>query len=209
MKRNQDGNGGGQRGASGLGPRGVNGLRLSGGRRLMSPPGLVARPTASRVRLAVMNLVADQLPGCRWLDLCCGSGVMACEALIRGAALAVAVEQDRRIAAVARANLEAVAPERARVICQEARRWLAPGPASDAHRFDLIYLDPPWAAGLHGPLTEVVASGGWLAPGGTLLWECDSKAPPALPAGWHERRRRTYGGSTVVLLGLNKPGESD
>ena len=206
MKRNQDGNGGGQRGASGLGPRGVNGLRLSGGRRLMSPPGLVARPTASRVRLAVMNLVADQVSGCRWLDLCCGSGVMACEALIRGAALAVAVEQERRIAAVARANLEAVAPERARVICQEARRWLAPGPASDAHRFDLIYLDPPWAAGLHGPLTEAVASGGWLAPGGTLLWECDSKAPPALPAGWHERRRRTYGGSTVVLLGLNKPG---
>jgi len=206
LKRNQSGNGGGQRGASGLGPRGVNGLRLSGGRRLMSPPGLVARPTASRVRLAVMNLVADQVPGCRWLDLCCGSGVMACEALIRGAALAVAVEQERRIAAVARANLEAVAPERARVICQEARRWLAPGPASDAHRFDLIYLDPPWAAGLHGPLTEAVASGGWLAPGGTLLWECDSKAPPALPAGWHERRRRTYGGSTVVLLGLNKPG---
>ena len=189
--------------------QGGSGLRLSGGRRLLSPPGLVARPTASRVRLAVMNLVANQLPGCRWLDLCCGSGVMACEALIRGAALAVAVEQDRRIAAVARANLEAVAPERARVICQEARLWLAPGPANDAQRFDLIYLDPPWPASLHGPLTEAVASGGWLAPGGTLLWECDSKGPPALPAGWHERRRRTYGGSTVVLLELNKSGESD
>jgi hypothetical protein len=70
--------------------QGAGGLRLSGGRRLLSPPGLVARPTAARVRLAVINLVADQLPGCRWLDLCCGSGVMACEALLRGAALAVA-----------------------------------------------------------------------------------------------------------------------
>jgi 16S rRNA (guanine966-N2)-methyltransferase len=112
----------------------------------------------------------------------------------------VAVEQDRRIAAVARANLAAVGQERARVICQEARRWLAPGPASEEQRFDLIYLDPPWPAGLHGPLTEAVASGGWLAPGGTLIWECDSTAPPALPAGWRERRRRSYGGSSVVLL---------
>ena len=191
--------------------QGAGGLRLSGGRRLLSPPGLVARPTAARVRLAVMNLVADQLPGCRWLDLCCGSGVMACEALLRGAALAVAVEQDRRIAAVARTNLAAVGQERARVICQEARRWLAPGPASEANRFDLIYLDPPWPAGLHGPLTEAVAAGGWLAPGGTLIWECDSKAPPALPAGWRERRRRSYGGSSVVLLELVGPeaGNSD
>lgn len=211
MKRNQGAGGGPGPRAGGLRPSGAGGLRLSGGRRLLSPPGLVARPTAARVRLAVMNLVADQLPGSRWLDLCCGSGVMACEALLRGAALAVAVEQDRRIAAVARANLEAVARERARVICQEARRWLAPGPASEGQRFDLIYLDPPWPAGLHGPLTEAVASGGWLAPGGTLIWECDSRAAPALPAGWRERRRRSYGGSTVVLLELagSEDGKSD
>ena len=203
MKRNQ--------GGSGVGQGGASGLRLSGGRRLLSPPGLVARPTASRVRLAVMNLVADQLPGCRWLDLCCGSGVMACEALLRGAALAVAVEQDRRVAAVARANLEAVGQKRARVICQEARRWLVSGPASEENRFDLIYLDPPWPADLHGPLTEAIAAGGWLAPGGTLIWECDSTAPPALPVGWRECRRRAYGGSTVVLLELARPedGKSD
>ena len=211
MKRNLGAGGLASRGGGGLRPSSGGGLRLSGGRRLLSPPGLVARPTAARVRLAVMNLVADQLPGCRWLDLCCGSGVMACEALLRGAALAVAVEQDRRIAAVARANLAAVGQERARVICQEARRWLAPGPASEEHRFDLIYLDPPWPAGLHGPLTEAVAAGGWLAPGGTLIWECDSTAPPALPAGWRERRRRSYGGSSVVLLELAGPeaGNSD
>ena len=66
-------------------------LRLSGGRRLQSPPGNTVRPTSSRVRLAVMNLLAAELPGCRWLDLCCGSGVMACEALQRGAREVVAV----------------------------------------------------------------------------------------------------------------------
>jgi 16S rRNA (guanine(966)-N(2))-methyltransferase RsmD len=201
----QGGSGAGRRSGSGASPKGGSGLRLSGGRRLQSPPGLVARPTAARVRLAVMNLVADQIPGCRWLDLCGGSGVMACEALQRGAALAVAIELDRGVAAVARANLEAVAQERGRVICQDARLWLATGPASDQDRFDLIYLDPPWSAGLHGPLSELVAAGGWLAPGGTLLWECDSTAPPPVPPGWLERRRRRYGGSTVVVLEPTRP----
>ncbi|MFM7362202.1 MAG: RsmD family RNA methyltransferase, partial [Cyanobium sp.] len=54
-------------------------LRLSGGRRLQSPPGSLARPTSSRVRLAVINLLGARLAGCRWLDLCSGSGAMACE----------------------------------------------------------------------------------------------------------------------------------
>jgi 16S rRNA G966 N2-methylase RsmD len=83
------------------------------------------------VRQAVLNLLAAELPGCRWLDLCCGSGVMACEALQRGAAEVVAIERDRRVAAVARANLEAVAAGMGRpspwvrVIQADARRWLA------------------------------------------------------------------------------------
>jgi 16S rRNA G966 N2-methylase RsmD len=109
-------------------------LRLSGGRK----PQRTARPRASRVRQAVMNLLTGEIPGCRWLDLCCGSGAMACEALQRGAA------------EVARANLEAVlrgrpgapegTPPRARVDCDEVLRWLGRASASG---FDLIYADPP------------------------------------------------------------------
>ena len=299
-------------------------LRLSGGRRLESPAGATARPTAARVRQAVLNILAAELPGCRWLDLCCGSGVMACEALQRGAAEVVAIERDRRIAAVARRNLEAVAGSpgvgapaaRLRVIQADAGRWLAshaplgaPGDApdrqvlqsrrapegaqqaslkepgegkpdgrschsagsgrqhrpgtgetdrrnaaqangdeanppagtgpqaaattadreaaaaasntreggqpepgspamvSDTHRreqpFDLIYCDPPWPAGLHCVLTLAVARGGWLVPGGTLIWECPSDQVPTAPAGWMVRDQRRYGGSTVVLLKLD------
>ncbi len=119
-------------------------LRLSGGRRLQSPPGELARPTAARVRQAVFNLLAPELAGCRWLDLCCGSGVMACEALQRGARQVVAVERDRRIAAVARANLAAVAgglrrqdpPPAIEVVQAEVLSWLArprPGDAASRH----------------------------------------------------------------------------
>jgi 16S rRNA (guanine(966)-N(2))-methyltransferase RsmD len=186
-------------------------LRLSGGRKLRSPPGAIARPTASRVRLAVMNLLAGEIPGCRWLDLCCGSGAMACEALQRGAAEVVAVERDRRIAAVARANLEAVqagiSPRAdsgcpgVRVVGAEVLRWLqGRGDAAAPAGFDLIYVDPPYRAGLHVPIAMEVHAGGWLAPGGTMIWECASGAVPADPPGWERRDSRRYGGTTVVLL---------
>ena len=182
-------------------------LRVSGGRRLRSPKGDVARPTSSRVRLAVINLLAPRLAGARWLDLCCGSGAMACEALQHGVAEVAAVERDRRIAAVARANLEAVlaglagngkgAGPAGRVDVEEVLRWLA-RPCTTP--FDLIYADPPYAAGLYAPIATAVLKGGWLAPAGILVWECASDAVPELPPGWRCHDRRRYGGSTVVLL---------
>ena len=183
-------------------------LRVSGGRRLQSPPGSTARPTAARVRLAVMNLLAAEITGSRWLDLCCGSGVMACEALQRGASEVVAVERDRRIAAVARGNLELVLAGRTApppetdapgcsVVCDEVLLWLGRTTPSG---FDLIYADPPYAAGLHAPIAAAVRDGGWLRPGGTLVWECASEAVPEVPPGWQARDIRRYGGSTVLLL---------
>lgn len=124
-------------------------LRLSGGRRLQSPPGSTARPTPSRVRLAVMNMLAFNLPGCRWLDLFCGSGVMGCEALQRGAAAVVAVDQQRALATTSRANLELTAKglESSPTIAvhnQEVQRWLQAGRQSDQlEPFDVVYADPP------------------------------------------------------------------
>ena len=183
-------------------------LRLSGGRRLRSPPGELARPTASRLRLAVMNLLAAELSGCRWLDLCCGSGAMACEALQRGAREVVAVDHHRRIAALARANLEAVAaslPADVRVHCADVVRWLGKGTAGP---FDLIYVDPPYASGLYAAIGAAVASGAWLRPRGTMVWECASDLIPDLPTGWQLRDRRRYGGSTLLLLQEKVPAEA-
>jgi 16S rRNA (guanine966-N2)-methyltransferase len=186
-------------------------LRLSGGQRLRSPKGEVARPTTGRMRAAVMNMLAAELGGARWLELCGGSGVMACEALRRGAAEAVVVERDRNVAAVARANLEAVVAGlphgahsmRGEVVVMDALRFLRRGAlASGRGVFDLIYADPPWSAQLHEALAIETARGGWLAPEGTLVLECDRWAQPAVPNGWRERDRRAHGGSAVVLLRL-------
>ena len=179
-------------------------LRLSGGRRLQSPPGQTARPTPSRVRLAVMNMLAVHLPGARWLDLCCGSGVMGCEALHHGAAAVVAVDQDRRMAATAQANLELVAAARdpaptVSVVSQEVLRWLQQ-PLEGLEAFDLIYADPPYAAGLYSPICRALRDGEWLRPSGLLLLECSSDAVPPLEAGWQLNKQKRYGGSTVLLL---------
>ncbi len=181
-------------------------LRLSGGRRLRSPLGTGTRPTASRVRLAVMNLLAPRLAGARWLDLCSGSGVMACEALQRGVAAVLAVERQRGVADLARANLEAVRAGLAsdhqaaevEVLAEEVLRMLHRG-RGDRGQFDLAYADPPYAAGLYGPLAEALRHG-WLAPDGLLILEHASASPLEVPSGWRERDRRRYGSCGLLLL---------
>lgn len=182
-------------------------LRISGGRKLISPPGDTARPTTARVRLAVMNLLAPQMAGARWLDLFSGSGVVACEALLRGAAAVVAVERDRRVWAAARRNLEQVAAglaaggvaPRVTVEPREALGWLASAPVES---FDLIYVDPPYGAGLYGAVAERVALRGWLSGTGRMVWECASDNVPEVPAGWCLLDQRRYGSTTLLILAL-------
>jgi 16S rRNA (guanine(966)-N(2))-methyltransferase RsmD len=176
-------------------------LRLSSGQRLQSPPGHGARPTTGLVRQAVINVLAPRLRGCRWLDLCSGSGAMACEALLHGAKWVQAVEQNRQVAAVARRNLEGLGPRFNglwQLDCRDLRRWLK---QTAPEKFDLIYADPPYAAGLYGAILEGISTGDWLAPGGEVWLEAAVEDPPALPSGWLEAGRRRYG-RTLVLQWL-------
>jgi len=184
-------------------------LRLSGGRKLQSPPGSTARPTPSRVRQAVMNMLAQELPGASWLDLCCGSGAMGCEALQRGAGRVLAVDHDRRMVATARQNLELVAAGLAsrpdvQVVQSDVLRWLHQGNRT-ADPFDLIYADPPYAAGLYPQLSAAVSSGGWIRADGLLMLECASADPAAVPGGWQLLKEKRYGTSTVLVLQLFSP----
>ena len=178
-------------------------LRLTGGRRLKSPPGRGTRPTTARVREAVINMLGSRLQGCRWLDLCSGSGIMGCEALLHGAAAVVAVERDAKTAAVCSENL-AIAVESAQhpcgfeVIRQDLAKCLGRGWTPQG--FDLVYIDPPYASSLLSLALTLLSEGTWLNPDALVICEHPSDATIEPPQGWLIKDRRRYGISGLLLL---------
>ena len=180
-------------------------LRLIGGRRLRSPQGQGTRPTTSRVREALMNMLSSEIRGCHWLDLCSGSGVMGCEALIRGASHVVAVEKDARTAAICRENLELVASIDAvdasvDVIKTDLLSWLKEGCSERELRFSIVYFDPPYASGLYQQVLEVLERGHWVSPKGLVVCEYARREVIEVPSGWKEVDRRHYGTSSLLIL---------
>ena len=167
-----------------------------GGRRLQSPPP-DTRPTADRVREALFSTLGP-LDGLRVLDLFAGSGALAIESLSRGAADAVLVDRDRRVARIAQANLDELGAEgSARVICSPAQA-AAGRLAGEGLEFDLIFFDPPYAES-EALLAELgPALGAITAPGGRIVVESDRRDAPGLDLPMvHERR---YGDTTIRIF---------
>ena len=139
------------------------------GRAIEAPPGASTRPTADRVRETLFSMLASRIGSfedLRVADLFAGSGALGLEALSRGAASATFVENDAKAAAAIRRNAGKLgAEERVRVIAGSALAL----PLSEP--FDLIFADPPYAAGSGDAVVESVAKAGWLAPGGWLAVE--------------------------------------
>ena len=181
-------------------------LRLISGRRLLSPRGSGTRPTTARVREAVMNIVRPRLMDCRWLDLCSGSGVMACEAIERGARSVTAVEKDPRSASICERNLKDVAQSGSgradvTVVKRDLMTWLQQDWREDG--FDLIYFDPPYDGGLYSKTLTLLANQEWLQPDGLLICEHRSDQPLNPGDDWTVVDRRRYGSSSLVLI--NRP----
>jgi len=141
------------------------------GRRLKSPRGPLTRPTASRVRQALFDVLAAEVPGCRFLDLFAGSGGVGLEACSRGAALAVLVEVDPIAARSIRHNVATLSAEAvARAVRGDVRAALSRLAAS-GERFGIVFLDPPYGSDLYEPVLAALASGSVLAPGGLVVAE--------------------------------------
>jgi 16S rRNA (guanine966-N2)-methyltransferase len=175
------------------------------GRRLRAVPGSATRPTSDRVREALFSIVGDRVLHARVLDLFAGTGALAIEALSRGAAAAVLVEQAPQAVGVIRANLEAldldgVATVR-RTKAEVYLRTQRDGP------FDLVFLDPPYAIGV-GVLAGLLArlERGALAPGALVALESSARAePPPWPPGLRPDAPRRYGDTALHLATLWRP----
>ncbi len=170
-------------------PRGGEGqVRIVGGRwrntRLAVPdlPGL--RPTSDRVRETLFNWLAPVLPGARVLDLFAGSGALGLEAVSRGAAAAQLVERDPGLAERLRAQVARLdAAAQVRVAQEDALAWLA-RPAAEV--VDLVFLDPPFAAGLWDAVLARLPA--HLSPAAWLYLETPLDAVPRLPGAWSLHR---------------------
>jgi 16S rRNA (guanine(966)-N(2))-methyltransferase RsmD len=127
------------------------------GRRLKSPPGDDTRPTGARVRQTLFDILAAEVPGSRFLDLCAGGGGVGLEALSRGARRVVLVDRSAGAVEAIRANAAALAGLGGDVHAfrQEARTAAA-GLAAAGERFDVVFLDPPYDSDLYAPLLETV-----------------------------------------------------
>ena len=189
-------------------------LRLTTGRRLISPPNLNTRPTTSRVREAVMNLLAPRLEGSRWLDLCCGSGVIGCEAIERGAAAVFAIDRDPRCTKICQQNLQSMTGENnpnieVRVIRSELLSWLKKGWSSTP--FDVIYFDPPYESDLYEGVLASLSQKNWMNPDGIVVCEHRSRATLDVGPSWILTDKRSYGSSSLLLLSRpgRHPGDTD
>ena len=170
-------------------------------------PAAQLRPTSDRIREAIFNLLAhgrygDPPPpqGARVLDLFAGTGALGLEALSRGARAATFVDQGQTALALLRRNLGKMGVEEAaRVVARDATRMgRNPGPA-----FDLVFLDPPYGRGLGERAIASALAGGWVAPGGLVVWEEGVNQMP--PPGLTLLDSRRYGDTMIAIFRSTAP----
>jgi len=158
------------------------------------------RPTSDRVRESIFNLLinggyGDPVSGAAVLDLFAGTGALGLEALSRGAARAVFIDNGGTARALLTRNIALMRAEaECEVIHRDATRlgaWRGPG-------FGLVFLDPPYGKGLGEQALAGLLAGGWLDPDGLVVWE--DAAPPLLPAGVERLDQRKYGATVVTIL---------
>ncbi len=142
------------------------------GRRLKTAGGEKTRPTGARVRQSLFDILAPAIPGCRFLDAFAGNGSVGLEALSRGAAKVVLVDRDAAAVEAAQENARALARAggEVSVFRQDARTAIG-ALADRGMRFDVVYLDPPYASDLYEPLLLLLGEGPLLAAGGVVVAE--------------------------------------
>jgi 16S rRNA (guanine966-N2)-methyltransferase len=170
------------------------------GRALVGPGSDRVRPTSDRLRETIFNVLAhaygDPVAGARVLDLFAGTGAMGLEALSRGAAFALFVDDSAAARGLIRQNIEALGlGGETRLFRRDATRM---GKAANAP-FSLAFCDPPYGKNLAPKALASCTAGGWLAPGALVVVEEAQGVEVALPEGFTELERRDYGETKVVF----------
>jgi 16S rRNA (guanine966-N2)-methyltransferase len=170
-----------------------------GGQRLVAPRGWKVRPTSDRAREAIFSVLGDRVEGAAVLDLYCGTGALAIEALSRGAASATLVDRDTRAALGNVENLGLA--DRVELVRADVSRWLGGLPEGQGARcFDLVFVDAPYKlADRVGQELDTHLSR-LLNPGGRAIVESGARRPLRIDSLPRLRQRR-YGAADVSIYG--------
>ena len=155
------------------------------------------------MREAVFNVLEHGIAGfsfagIRVLDLFAGTGALGLEALSRGAAFCLFVEEDAGARALIRRNVETLGLTGTTKVFRRDATNLGPA-VGNRGGFDLVFLDPPYEQGLAERALASAVRGGWLAPGAVAVVEESRRATVALPQGFSALEQRTWGDTQVVL----------
>lgn len=175
------------------------------GRRLGELEGMETRPTTDRVKEGMFNALQFDIEGRRVLDLFAGTGQLGIECLSRGAASAVFVDRRADAVKLIKENLKATdLADRARVVAGDSMEYLR----GLRERFDIILLDPPYAAGLLEPAIAQITGFDILAPHGIIVAEhpADRGLPGLTPP---YRLHRTYRYGKIALTLYRRSGNEE
>ena len=155
------------------------------------------RPTGDRIRETLFNWLDAEIDGARCLDLFAGSGVLGLEALSRGAGQVVALDSSRVAVNALNEAAKLLDTSALQVMQMDAIQWLKSKPAGS---FDLVFIDPPFQAGLLDESLALLAASNSLAAGALIYIERDrNDDPPQLPAGWQVHKDKVAGSVSYAL----------
>jgi len=173
-----------------------NEVRIVGGewrsRRIRFPPREGLRPTPDRVRETLFNLLGQDLTGLSCLDLFAGSGALGFEAASRGAKRVVMVESDRAAHAALGDSRDALEAHQVELVRGDALEFVR----RDKREYDVIFLDPPFAADHRETLLQWLPAR--MAPGGRVYYESGERAQ--WPAGWNVEKQGRAGQVVFQLV---------
>ena len=172
------------------------------GRAIAAPDHEGLRPTADRVRESMFNILehgnqALRIGGARVIDLFAGTGALGLEALSRGAAFCLFVEDNATARALIRENIESFQlTGQTRIFRRDATDL---GPVGTMAPFALAFLDAPYGKGMSEKALAALVDGGWLEPGAMAVIEERAGTEVALPATFAEIDRRKYGDTQILF----------
>jgi len=156
------------------------------------------RPTSERIRETLFNWLTPRIAGARCLDLFAGTGALGLEALSRGAAEAVFVEKSTIAVASLKNNIVMLSASAAIVHNGDAKAFLR---GADGGKFDIVFLDPPFAADMLGDLCRLLDEVSVLARGAQIYIEEDRSRPEVnLPEGWQVTNSKQAGNVRYSLV---------